>query len=225
MQWHPMPDPVPRSIWRDVILDKFVDFEKLYAGMDRGYDHDDEPKDFSSSPYSIVKKDHFRAKKSVSTEAEWTRVARTWKRAVELLYPHRKTELESYMGIIKELFRATPHLPSVAILVDAEARDRYAKHPFWMDDQNQLNPSILTQMFKAAPSQSLGKRPASSSPAIIKKPGSICHNWNLSFCNNSECPYQQTHGVCCECGGAHQAKDQEDCHGKLKRRWRATTQA
>jgi hypothetical protein len=34
MQWHPMPDPVPSSIWQDVILDKFVDFEKLYAGMD-----------------------------------------------------------------------------------------------------------------------------------------------------------------------------------------------
>jgi hypothetical protein len=122
MQQHPMPDPIPCSIWRDVILDKFVDFEKLYAGMDRGYDHDDEPKDFASG-YSIVKKDHFRAKKSVSTEAEWTRVARTWKCAVELLYPHRKTELESYMGIIEELFQAAPRSPSVAILVDAEAWD------------------------------------------------------------------------------------------------------
>jgi hypothetical protein len=78
MQRLPMPDPVPRSIWHDVILDKFVDLEKLYAGMDPGYDHDDEPKDFVSG-YSIVKKDHFWTKRSVSTEAEWTRIARTWK--------------------------------------------------------------------------------------------------------------------------------------------------
>jgi hypothetical protein len=34
MQQHPMPDPVPQSIWQDVILDKYVNFEKLYAGMD-----------------------------------------------------------------------------------------------------------------------------------------------------------------------------------------------
>jgi hypothetical protein len=223
MQRHSMPDPIPRSIWRDIILDKFVDFERLYAGMDRGYDHDDEPKDFASG-YSIIKKDHFRAKKSVSTEAEWTRVARTWKRAVDLLYPHREAELETYMGIIEELFRAAPRSPSVAILVDFEARDRYAKHPYRMDDRNQLHPSILTQMFKAAPSSSLGKRPTFSSPSVNKKPGSVCRNWNLGFCNDSECPYQRTHGVCCECGGTHQAKDREDCLGKLKRRRRTTTQ-
>jgi hypothetical protein len=52
-----MPDPIPWSIWRDILLDKYVDFKKLYAGMDRGYDHDDEPKDFMSG-YSIVKKDY-----------------------------------------------------------------------------------------------------------------------------------------------------------------------
>jgi hypothetical protein len=39
------------------------------VGMDRGYDHDDEPKDFTGG-YSIVKKDHLWAKKPVLAEAE-----------------------------------------------------------------------------------------------------------------------------------------------------------
>lgn len=103
MQRQPMPDPLPRSIWKDIILDKYVEFEKLFAGMDRGYDHDDEPKDFGGG-YAIVKRDHFRARRPVQSESEWTRVARSWKHGVELLYPHRKAELDTYLEIIEELF-------------------------------------------------------------------------------------------------------------------------
>lgn len=104
-------------------MDKYVEFEKLYAGMDRGYDHDNEPKDFGGG-YANVKKDCFRARKPVQTKFEWARVARAWKQGVELLYPHRKEELGICMEIIEELFCAAPHKPYIAISVDAEARDR-----------------------------------------------------------------------------------------------------
>lgn len=225
MQRQPIPDPLPRSIWKDIVLDKYVDFEKLHAGMDRGYDHDDEPKDFSGG-YSIVKKDHFRSKKPVHSESEWIRVARSWKQGVELLYPHRKSELTSYMEFIDELFRAAPRSPSVAICVDVEARDRYAKRPYRMDDRNQLQTSILTQMFRAAPSpSSLGKRQGSPSPASGKKPYTICRNWNLGYCNDDECPYQRAHGVCYECGGSHRAKEREECFEKLRKRRRQSGQS
>jgi hypothetical protein len=224
MQQQPMSDPLPRSIWKDIIQDKYVDFEKLYAGMGRGYDHDDEPKDFGGG-YSIVKKDHFRAKKPVQTESEWTRIARAWKQGVELLYPHRKSELATYMEIIEELFRAAPKTPSVAICVDVEARDRYSKHPYRMDDRNQLHSSILAQMFKASPAPAnTGKRRDSSPSAPNKKPRTVCRNWNLGFCNDGECPYQRAH-VCHECGEAHRAKDREECFGKLKKRRRPAGQA
>jgi hypothetical protein len=223
MQQQPMPDPLPRSIWRDIILDKYVDFEKLYAGMDRGYDHDDDPKDFGGG-YSIIKKDHFRAKKPVQTESEWTRVARTWKQGVELLYPHRKAELATYTEIIEELFRAAPRTPSVAILVDVEARDRYAKHPYQMDDRNRLHSSILAQMFKASTtSTNTNKRRGSSPLPPSKKLRSVCRNWNLGFCNDDECPFQRAH-LCYECGGTHRAKEREECLGKLKQRRRPSTQ-
>ena len=94
MQKQPMPGPLPQSIWKDIILDKYVDFKKLYARMDQGYNHDDEPKDFRGG-YSIIKKDHFHAKKPVQTKSEWTRVACFWKQGIELLYLHWKAELAS----------------------------------------------------------------------------------------------------------------------------------
>ena len=226
MQRHSMPDPLPRSIWKDIILDKYVDFEKLYAGMERGYDHDDEPKDFGGG-YSLIKKDHFRARKPVQTESEWARVARSWKLGVELLYPHRKSELATYMELIEELFRAAPRTPSVAISVDVEARDRYAKHPYRMDDRNQLHPSILAQMFRASSStsSSLGKRSTSSPMSPSKKPYTICRNWNLGYCNDNECPFQRAHGICYECGGTHRAKEREECLTKLKKRRRPSGQS
>ena len=186
-----MPDPLPCSIWKDIILDKYIDFEKLYAGMDRGYDHDDEPRDFRGG-YSIVKKDHYCANKPIQSESEWIRVARAWRQGVELLYPHRKSEFATYMEIIEELFRAAPCTPLVAIGVDVEARDRYAKHPYRMDDRNSLHPAILAQMFRATSSASanLGKHQDSSLSAPNKRPHTVCCNWNLGFCNDSECPYQ-----------------------------------
>jgi hypothetical protein len=223
MQRQSMPDPLPRSIWKDIILDKYVDFEKLYASMDRGYDHDDAPKDFGGG-YSIIKKDHFRAKKPVQTESEWMRVARAWRQGAELLYPHRKEELITYMEIMEELFRAAPQTPSVAICIDVEVRDSYAKHPFRMDDRNRLHSSILAQMFRAPSSQPSGpgKRRASPLPTTNKKPRAICRNWNLGYCNDDECPYQRIHGACHECGGNHRAKDREECLDKLRKRRRPT---
>ena len=77
MQHVPMNDPIPRSIWKDIILDKFVNFEKLYASFGWGYEQDDEPKNLIGG-FAIIKKDYFQAKKLVSTEVEWFWIARAW---------------------------------------------------------------------------------------------------------------------------------------------------
>jgi hypothetical protein len=52
-QFAPVGDPLPRTIWRKILLDLFVDFEKLFASMDKGYDHHDDPKDFGAG-YALV---------------------------------------------------------------------------------------------------------------------------------------------------------------------------
>jgi hypothetical protein len=56
LQIQPLHDPIPRSIWKAIAQDQYVDFEKLHASMDRGYDHNDEPCEFAGG-FALVKKD------------------------------------------------------------------------------------------------------------------------------------------------------------------------
>ena len=84
--------PLPRSIWKYIIEDRYVDFEKLFAAMDPGYDPNDVPKDFRAG-YALIKKEHASAKHPVRTESEWIRIYAAWKDGVTFLYPHRDSEL------------------------------------------------------------------------------------------------------------------------------------
>jgi hypothetical protein len=170
MQQQYLEDPIPRSLWRDIIRDRFVDFEKLYASMDVGYDHRDEPTDFVDD-YAIVKKDEAIAKRAVETESDWSRVFRAWMDGVCLLYPHRLSELRDYRKIVMDLFRALPGQPDVAIRFDFHARDSYAKHPFRMDDRAQLNIPLLSQLLLVPDSsEQSGSDNASSSSSSSSIP-------------------------------------------------------
>jgi hypothetical protein len=64
VQFAPVGDPLPRTIWRKILLDLFIDFEKLFASMDMGYDHHDDPKDFGAG-YTLVKKDQAFSKRAL----------------------------------------------------------------------------------------------------------------------------------------------------------------
>ncbi|KAG6874890.1 hypothetical protein C0993_011762, partial [Termitomyces sp. T159_Od127] len=71
-------DPIS---WKLVIMDHYVDFEKLYATLDKAYDHNDEPKDFMGG-FSLVKKDHAVARHPISSESDWSRTFDAWMAAV-----------------------------------------------------------------------------------------------------------------------------------------------
>jgi hypothetical protein len=210
MQLQPLVDPIPRTIWRNIIQDQFVNFEKLYASMDRGYSHQDEAKDFAGG-YALVRKDQYTAKKPIKQEAEWIRVFTAWKTGVTLLFPHRQQELQSYCEMVVDLFRAAPFDPSVAIQFDLEARDRYARNPYRMDDRGRLHLPLLAQMFR--------KREMAdhSSDTSAKRATVPCQNWNRGICSDP-CVNRRRHGICCECGGRHQAQDKESCHSSLEAR-------
>ena len=143
----PLSDPIPRSIWKLIAQDHFVDFEKLFASMERGYDHNDEPREFAGG-FSLIKKDASSAKRALQSESDWIRVFDAWKTGVILVYKHRASELEFYKRFVLDLFRGAPFDPKVAISFDLEARDRYAKSPFRMDDRNELNIPLFTQIFR-----------------------------------------------------------------------------
>ena len=50
-----MPEPVTNSIWKLIILDKYVDFEKLYVTLDPDYSPQDEAKDIGDS-FALLEK-------------------------------------------------------------------------------------------------------------------------------------------------------------------------
>ena len=151
MKQQQLDELIPCSIWHKIIQDQFVNFKKLYASMDLGYNHQDELKDFIGG-YAIVKKDQASAKRQIQTEAEWIRVFREWMAGVTLLYPHHVSELQEYRKVVMGLFCAV--LSSIAIRFDLDIWDCYAKWPFHTDDQSQLNVPLLLQMLYGSSSTS-----------------------------------------------------------------------
>ena len=208
IQLQPLVDPIPRTIWRNIIQDQYVNFEKLYASMDRGYSHQDEAKDFAGG-YALVRKDQYSAKKPIKQEAEWIRVFTAWKSGVTLLFPHCQQELQSHCEMVIDLFRAAPFDPSVAIQFDMEARDRYARNPYRMDDRSRLHLRLLPRMFRK-------REMADHSFNTPAKRATVpCQNWNRGICSDP-CVNQRRHGICCECGGRHQVREKELCHSSLE---------
>jgi hypothetical protein len=189
--------------------------------MDKGYDHHDDLKDFGAG-YVLVKKDQAFSKRPLWTEADWIRVFGAWSAGVVIFFPHLDVELQGYQAIVMDLFWAAPTNPLVAITFDIHVRDKYSKKPFLLNDRDQLNFSLLTQMLSPAspilarPNKRVGSsQPASSSSSIQKHVDVPCCNWSLGICKTDICPNCRKHGVCYICGEGHQARDNEPCSALL----------
>ena len=142
---------------------------------------------------------------------------------VILLYPHRESELREYQKVVMELFQAVLNRASIAIRFDLDVRDHYAKQPFHMDDQSQLNVPLLSQMLfgTSPPSGSKGHAISSSAFSPLKCATVPCFNWNKGFCQDSSiCPTRQLHGKCSECRGGHRVRDNPECKASIQTRTR-----
>lgn len=139
-------------------------------------------------------------------------------------FPHRNEELGNYCSIVMDLFRAASSNPSVAISFDVHVHDKYSKKPFHLDDWNQLNFPLLTQMLSSTPlaTPRAPKRGAStqstSSGSNPKHTDIPCHNWSWGICKAEVCLNCCKHGVCFICGEGHRAKDNEQCFTALQHR-------
>jgi hypothetical protein len=65
--------PIANTIWRLVILDKYVDFKKLYVTLDLSYNPNDDAKDLTDK-FTLLEKHTVSSRRPVSTEAEWMRL-------------------------------------------------------------------------------------------------------------------------------------------------------
>jgi hypothetical protein len=206
MQQQQLDVPIPRGLWKDIIQDRFVNFEKLFASMDVGYDHSETPKDFHAG-FVLVKKDQLVAKKALKSDGDWMRVFSAWEAAVRIIYIHRADELQRYKKQVMDVFQSDPDNPQAGIRFDAEVRERYAKNPFHMDDRNRTNTYMFSHMLRTTSKRT----PTSRSPQTnSKRTPIVCDNWNLGKCSDP-CKWQRKHGQCSECGGNHQAKDNNEC--------------
>ena len=210
--------PFPHSIWWLIIEGRYVDFMKLYASLDPGYNPNNEPKDFGSR-YALIKKDHIIAKHPIHTESDWIHVFLAWESGVIILFPHRKSELVGYRQHVENIFHAAPQDPIAAIDFDVEAQHHYEKNPFHMDDFNKLQASLLIQIFHGCSSGLKHGHKAQSGPSSppSKHTLAICHNWNFSSCADP-CVNRRKHGTCSECGEQHRALDSDSCFPLLQAR-------
>ncbi|KAF8218649.1 hypothetical protein L208DRAFT_1348970, partial [Tricholoma matsutake] len=103
--------PLPRSIWKKIVLEEFIDFTKLFASMDQGYNHYDEPEDFAAG-FAIIKKNYLSAKCNIISEVDWIQVFDAWKDGVLLIFPHQATELQGYHHFVMDIFCSTPLNPA-----------------------------------------------------------------------------------------------------------------
>ena len=215
-------EPIANSVWRLVILDKYVDFDKLYVTLDPGYNPNDEAKELNEK-FTLLEKNSISTKRPVSTEAEWMRLYDVWAGAVLQFYPHRKVELASYRGLIINMFRAASS-PLPAIKYDRDSRERYSRQPYRLDSSKDVLPfpllsQLLSHAAPASPPPSTGKRRSSGSQeGARKRAETICQNWNLGSCDGDTCSYGRRHNQCCECSETHRAKDSSDCYAALNRR-------
>lgn len=216
-------DPPSRAIWKDIILDKYVDFEKLFAALEPSFDHNDEIKEFGGG-LGLVKTDQYNAKKKISNESEWTRVYHSWASAVKEVYLHRSEELDHYEAIICDIFQSEHSDPGIAIRTDVVMRQKYSHQPFRLDAREYLQIPLLAEVLasvRGRPSpKTVAKRPADSSTGSsypVKRSVTTCENWNVGQCSDP-CPNTRKHGLCCECLEAHRAQDSPDCIAALRKK-------
>lgn len=227
LQQQTLEEPLPRSLWKDIIFDRFIRLDKLHATLQPGFDHRDEPKHLTAD-LSIVKKDVITARKAVTTHSEWSVCFRALRDATILVYPHRSIELTSYEKIINRAFRDFPNSPQVAIKLDEAAREKYSRLPFRMDDDSVIAVLAVSQMLRSSSvgSSNSAKRkepPFSSEPHPPRKKlapvnSVVCLNWNQNRCPDP-CEFSRRHGICCQCGDPHRADDFESCKAGLTARF------
>lgn len=205
-------DPLPRPIWKAIIQDHAVDFEKLLASLGNDFDLYDDPKAFVGNDFAIVRKDQI-LRTPVLTETDWLRCFRAWSRAVLLIYPHRTDELAAYGRIVDEMFR-TCTSPTVAIHFDKLVRQAYGKRPFRMDNRDRLH--IFSNV---ALHSGLVAKPRSAPSSAIPRRSQVCLNWNNGRCSDP-CPNLRRHGECSVCHGAHRAREEESCKATFATRAR-----
>ena len=139
--------PLPCSIWKLIIEDRYIDFPKLFASMDPGYDPNDDPKYFGGG-YTLIKKDHLVAKRPICTESDCIRVFTGWESGVTILYPYCKAELLGYRCHVNNILRAATQDPITDACV---SRRKHGTCSEWGDQHQALDLESCFALLASSP--------------------------------------------------------------------------
>jgi hypothetical protein len=186
--------PYPKAIWRDIVQDRMVSFERVNEAFGR--------------EFTLIGNQYVLAIEPLRTKTQWLFAYLAWAAAVLLVYPHRSSELNNFRDIILNKFLLVPGAPSLVILYDMSARERYARRPYRLDDRREHSTASLDIVSMANGS---AKRSSTFESRSAKRLEVVCNNWNLGRCHETPCRNQRMHDVCSECGGEHRACDVSGC--------------
>jgi len=98
----------PDSQWNDVLLDRYVDFDKILTSY---YALESEYKDtqtFGNLDISLNTSGSSKSSKEIRVYGEWTIAYTRYTRAIIFVYPHRVRELDDYQEYMAGQFGAYP---------------------------------------------------------------------------------------------------------------------
>ncbi|KAJ7193784.1 hypothetical protein GGX14DRAFT_378574 [Mycena pura] len=213
--------PLPDSLWKDVLLDRFVDLDVIIAN--RFAMEPDEPQQLVlGDHYLEVKKPKVVSR--VGNHGEWLLAFRAFEKAVNFAFNGRRDELEAYENHIHDLFASWhPSLHHRIINYDRAARTLIGQsHGILFSDIGKLraceNAHLSAGGICVASSSSStlhdqktrNRKPAKRADS---EAGEVCRNHNYGKCQReSECRYRH---VCLGCkGDSHTIGD---CPDKQRR--------
>ncbi|KAJ7845932.1 hypothetical protein B0H13DRAFT_1540950, partial [Mycena leptocephala] len=199
---------LPESLWKPVLLDRFVDFDAILSGS---YAVEAE------EPQQLVLGDsHLEIKKPkvvarVTTHGQWINAFRTFEEAVNFAFDGRYRELRTYWTHINDLF-SSRHSSLHARIINYDRAARVfvgQRRDVLLSEiskfQHVQDAHLLDGGIAVAPSGGGGsggsgpKTKPPGGPKPRKRTQEICRNFNRGQCRlGTDCNYQH---ACAECHG------------------------
>ncbi|KAJ7634577.1 hypothetical protein FB45DRAFT_675999, partial [Roridomyces roridus] len=190
----------PDSLWRDVLLDRFVDLDAVIAGQ------------FAVEPdeaqHVVIGEHQLEIKKPkvvsrITNHGDWIIAWRLYERAVNFAFRGRNLELETYANHMHDLFASWHHSFHYRVLnYDRAARNVIGQnHGILFSDIYRLraceNAHLSAGGTHVVPATSTPPNGSNSgSKGKQNKRTEVCRNYNFSSCDREVCRFQH---VCHRC--------------------------
>lgn len=192
----------PDSLWKDVLLDRFVDLDTVLAS--RFAVEPDEPQQLVVGDHQLeIKKPKMVSR--VSSHGQWLLAFRAYAKAVTFAFNGRQDELETYENHIHELFASwNPSLHHRVLSYDRAARNLIGQsHGILFSDIHKLraceNAHLSAGGVCVSAGSSSGQAEHKPKGKKTKRPdgGEVCRNFNYNKCDRgTDCKFRH---ACLRC--------------------------